>query len=391
MAATMIATSVSTLPLFMVAALAVLIDHDLSMSERELGVTVSVFFACSALGSIPSGRMAERFGPGRMLLLATCVSGVCMLAIAVLARSWVEIAVVLGLAGFALAASGPAANLALARSIADHRQGIAFGLKQSAIPAATLAAGAAVPILGLTLGWRWAYGLLAVIGVVAFALVAPRRRGPMGARRRYPAGAPEPISVALGVLALAAMFGTAASNSLTAFFVASAVDRGTSVGHAGWLLAAGSLAAIVGRLFWGWLADRRTGQALTAVAMLWLFGAVGFALLSLAQHTLLVVVATGLAFVAGWGWNGLFHFAIVRAHGTSPAAATGVTSTGMFVGGMIGPAAFGFAAHRFSFAIAWSGCAALLLGAVGLCAAGRHLLITPRTHGVGTESEELDQ
>ena len=50
-----------------------------------------------------------------------------------------------------------ASNAALARHVPAHRQGLSFGVKQAAIPVSTLLAGAAVPTIALTAGWRWAF------------------------------------------------------------------------------------------------------------------------------------------------------------------------------------------------------------------------------------------
>src|SRR5205823_1137887 len=66
-------------------------------------------------------------------------------------------------------------NLTLARSVPAHRLGLSFGVKQAAIPLATLLAGAAVPAVALTVGWRWAYVIAA--GLAVLALVGAPRAG----------------------------------------------------------------------------------------------------------------------------------------------------------------------------------------------------------------------
>ena len=49
------------------------------------------------------------------------------------------------------------------------RQGLSFGVKQAAIPVSTLLAGAAVPTVALTLGWRWAFVLGGLRAMAALA------------------------------------------------------------------------------------------------------------------------------------------------------------------------------------------------------------------------------
>ena len=66
-----------------------------------------------------------------------------------------------------------ASNLTLSRSVPAHRLGLSFGVKQAAIPLATLLAGAAVPAVALTVGWRWAYVIASGLAVLAL-LGAPR-------------------------------------------------------------------------------------------------------------------------------------------------------------------------------------------------------------------------
>jgi predicted MFS family arabinose efflux permease len=79
------------------------------------------------------------------------------------------------------------------------------------------------------------------------------------------------------------------------------------------------------------------------------------------------VVGSLLAFAAGWGWSGLFVYAVVRAYPEAPAAATGVTQTGFSGGNVFGPVAFGWIVATWSYEAAW-------LAAGGLCAVGALLM-----------------
>ena len=58
-----------------------------------------------------------------------------MLAIAVFARSFASLTALLVVSGMANAMTQPATNLYIARAVPLHRHGIAFAIKQSAIPA----------------------------------------------------------------------------------------------------------------------------------------------------------------------------------------------------------------------------------------------------------------
>ncbi len=89
----------------------------------------------------------------------------------------------LAMAGIANGISQPAVNLLLARGIPRARQGLAFGVKQGAVPAASSLGGIAVPILGLTVGWQWAFAL-AVALPVSLMVLAPDVGAPAKARSR---------------------------------------------------------------------------------------------------------------------------------------------------------------------------------------------------------------
>ena len=78
-----------------------------------------------------------------------------------------------GLGGLGNAISHPATHLLLAREVSQNRQGLAFGIKQAAIPAATLIAGLAVPLVATTVGWRWAFAGGAAL-VLCVALLVPK-------------------------------------------------------------------------------------------------------------------------------------------------------------------------------------------------------------------------
>ncbi len=78
-----------------------------------------------------------------------------------------------------------------------------------------------------------------------------------------------------------------------------------------------------------------------------------------------------LAFAAGWGWPGLFNFAVVARNRRAVAAATGITQGGVYVGASLGPVAFGLLASGSSFEVAWITTAAFALLAGTLVAIAR--------------------
>ena len=81
-----------------------------------------------------------------------------------------------------------------------------------------------------------------------------------------------------------------------------------------------------------------------------------------------------LAFGAGWAWPGLFNLAIVLANPASPAAATGVTQTGTYLGAVAGPLLFGFVAEHLSYGWSWTLAAVMSWMAAAAVWAGRGML-----------------
>jgi hypothetical protein len=89
-------------------------------------------------------------------------------------------------------------------------------------------------------------------------------------------------------------------------------------------------------------------------------------------------VGAVLAYGAAWGWPGLFNYAIVRQSRAAPAAATGVTQSGLFAGLLVGPPTFGWLVETRSYQVAWGVFALLLLLAAALLRIGRVRLLRSR-------------
>lgn len=92
----------------------------------------------------------------------------------------------------------------------------------------------------------------------------------------------------------------------------------------------------------------------------------------------LLVIGTALAYGASWGWPGLFNYAIVRQSRAAPAAATGITQSGLFAGQLVGPPVFGSLVERASYELAWALFAVLLVVAAVLVRIGRARLLSAR-------------
>ena len=370
-------TVVCVVPGFLVGGLAVQIADELHFDPAGLGLAVSVCFGVSALSSVPAGALVERFGVKRTAMAAISISATGLFAIALFARTLAALVAFLAIAGTANALGQLASNAAVANRVPPGRQGLSFGIKQSAIPLSTLLAGISVPLIALNLGWRWAFALAAGLALVALLLVPPDARAgkrPAAAREGRP-------TAALVVIGVAATLAAGGANALGAFLVDAAVAGGLAPGPAGLALSAGGAINLTVRLVSGWFADRRTGGHIAVVAGSLVLGAVGLALLTQPGLAALAI-GVALGFGLGWSWPGLLNYSVVRLHPQAPAAATSITQTGIYTGACLGPLLFGAVAATRGYPVAWlTASIAMLLAAAGMLVARATLIRRSRANG----------
>lgn len=374
--ASTLSITIGAIPVFLVGALAVFIRDELNFTEFRLGLLASGYYALSALTSVPGGRVAERLGGPRATALAAVLSGSAMFSVALFARNWWLLMGCMVLAGVGNGIALPASNLLLSRGMSLQRQGVAFGVKQSSGPIATLFAGASVPLLGLTIGWRWAFVL---VGMAAVPLILLGRSN----QKLVSQSVPERGSIRTGplvMLALGAACAVIGGSSLAAFYVESGVDAGMSAGVVGGLLAAGSVVGIAARVSWGWVGDRFPELHIPLLGAMMLVGAAGYLALGFVGGPITLALVTVITFSTGWGWPALFMFAVVTRSQGAPGAATGIIGTGLYSGGIVGPLVFGALVERYGYEVAWGYVASFVsLGSVLVYSGGRRLERGPQS------------
>ena len=360
---------VMTFPPFLAGALAFRILPELGLDTGSLGAALGGFFGLSALSSVTIGGLADRIGWPAAMRASSAMSAVTMFGIAALAHSWLSFAALISLGGLTMAIGQPAVNLALAREVPVSRQGLVFGIKHSAIPAAAMLSGFAVPLFAVNGDWRRVFvGAGVIAGGVALAVPRSQRASADGASRRSSEKADLELRP-LVFMAVGALLAASVASALSAFLVISVVDSGVSPGAGGLILATASITGMTVRLLAGWWADARKAGGLGGVALLLVVGSAGLGALT-GTETWLLTLAAMLAFGAGWGWNGLFNFSVVKHFPRAPARATSVANTGTYVGAAIGPIVMGQVIEIYSFQAAWLAAAALsCFSAVAMLAA----------------------
>ena len=369
----------NALPVFLVGGLAVQIRAEMGFSEAALGAAVTAAFAAAALFAPVGGRLADRMGARMAIATGSLLSILALAGIGGLAGTWWQLTGLLLLAGLGFTFTDPGLAILVVGTVPYQRQGLTFGVKEASIPTATLVAGLAVPLLAVTVGWRWAFlAGLAPLVVVAFLLprmdMPPRRQ--RADREVAPSGGASPK--ALFLVAAAVALGSGAGSGIGVFLTESAVSMGFSAPSAGLLLAAGSVAGIVARVVTGVLADR-TGREQLGVIFWMMSGGAAAMAMGATGVGFLVVAGTLGAFAGGWGWTGLLFLFLVRANPLTPGTAAGIGLTGLGLGNAAGPLLFGVVAQGISFQAAWALASIIAASAAVLIRVARHrVAVIPR-------------
>ena len=371
-------TTAGVLPAYLVGVLWVQVRADLGVGPSLLGVLVATFFATSAVSALSAGMLVRALGTVRVVRLSGFTAALTMLVVALAASDPAVLVAALVVAGWGNGIGQPASNDLIARSVSAGRQGLAYGLKQAAIPLSTLLAGVAVPLVAIPLGWRTAFGLGAVLALlVVLSVPGPRRLGSAGSSSP-PSEAAGPFRRApLYVLAAGLALGAGTGNALGSFAVSTAVAGGIAPGAAGVLAAVASGVGALARVLVGWLADRVRTRWLLVVAAQMSVGGLSYALLGTGVEALIVVGAV-VGYCTGWAWAGLSTYSVTRMHHGMAAQATSITQGGMGLGAAAGPLAFGGLLSVSSYTVAWIATAALAVVAGLVVVLGRHLLLRER-------------
>ena len=357
---------VGSFPLYLAGAYAVRLQEDLGATKSQFGLAAAAYFATATLGSLQLGRSVDRHGSRFGGIVAAVGGFVASLFIGLAAHSWWMLAIGLGVTGFSNTAGQLAGNRILAASVATERQGFGFGVKQAAVPLGSLLAGASVATLGLSVSWRTTfvvYGLLSL----TLAAVAPEFGAASQAERERQTGvgSDRPSLLALG---LAGTMIGATGNALAVLVVDSFETAGFGASVAAATLAFGGASAVAGRVFIGWLVDRRNSDGFLELTMIVVLGAIGFSALAIAgDNVALLTIGVALGFAAGWGWPAIIYLVTVRNSTAPPGTSTGFVLTGVFSGAIIGPPLFAFIAENVSYPASWTTAAVMTaLGAVGI-------------------------
>jgi MFS family permease len=321
------------------------------VSADHIGVFTAVVYAAACLSTGMAGGPVRRYGAIRVSQASLVIGAVGLALLAAASITGGLIGAVL--IGIGYGPMTPASSHILIRQTPPARRALVFSIKQTGVPVGGVLAGLVVPVLVLPFGWRGATLAVAAASIVLALVCEPLHKSldddidPKAAGGSHIVAAIRMVvgQPALRRLAFASVTYSAMQLCLGAFVVTFLTTRAQmTLVAAGLVMAVLQGAGIVGRILWGWTADRlvnaRQALGLLGVAI----GAMAIALAFVGPSwplPLVLIVAAALGAVA-LGWNGVFlaevaQLAPLGAAGTATGGALALT----FIGALVGPPIFG--------------------------------------------------
>jgi ACS family glucarate transporter-like MFS transporter len=141
------------------------IIKDLSISKEMLGLILGIFAVGYALFQVPSGWIADRFGPRKALTIVVSVWSI-FTALTGAARNAIQMLVLRFLFGVGEAGAFPGATQAFFRWLPVKERGIAHGVNFSGSRLGAALSLFLMPWLISIIGWRWTFVVNGLIGII---------------------------------------------------------------------------------------------------------------------------------------------------------------------------------------------------------------------------------
>jgi MFS family permease len=324
------------------AVIAPAIITDLRIVPAWIGIYFGLTAASSFVAQLGCGSFIVRHGALRMsqLSLVMVAAGTSLAALGT-PVALVLSAIICGSGG---AVSTPASSHLLSRVSSARYLPLVFSIKQTAVPAGLLIAGACGPLLTEWKDWRFTM-LSSAAACAAFALMLqPLRR--MFDDDRVPTRAfklsdfkTTLISVigtpALRALSFACLAFNGLQTAITAYFVVYLTTIGYTPVAAGFVFSVAVAVAVPGRIVWGWLGSTHvTPRTMMAGLALGMAGSVAlFALSNASWPTLLVGLIACVLSATALSWHGILLAETARA---APEDMRGGVTGGVLAFGQVG-------------------------------------------------------
>ena len=302
------------------------------LTNASIGTLGSLAFVGMMLGALFGGRLGDRFGQKRTVIICTIVF-TCLNALCGAVDSPVLFGVLRFLAGVGLGGLLPSSNALVAGLVAPRWRATVATIMMSGVPVGGILAALTGLIVIPTLGWRWMFFLTLVsLLIIPFALKYLPSRGPEEASVRADrtnrsslfAGPYAPISALFAIAALAVLF---VWFGLGIWLPRLLETQGYDLGSALTFALTLNIGAVIGSILTAWAGTRYGALAAAAVAT----ALTGLAMVAMISDQLPIVVTYLLLIVAGIGTHGSMCLIIGAINNTYPAAIRG-TALGWALG-----------------------------------------------------------
>ena len=350
----------------------------LLLQRLELGAAaVGLFVALVYLGAMVATQVGayvvRRIGPIRASQLALLVSACGLLLIST--PSVPLAALGAWVVGLGYGPITPASSQMLSRTTDARHYALVFSIKQTGVPLGGVIAGLMVPPLALSggaMGALWGVAALCALAAVSAAPLAGEldRERDAGSPWPRPAQMLAPVRfvathAVLRSVAMVSFVFSMVQVSLTSYMVSLLTgDLRWALAAAGAALAASQVAGVVGRIAWGFVADRWLGprRMLLGLALGMTCCALLTPLLDASSPAPLVLALLVVFGATAVGWNGVYLATVAR---LVPQAQAGMATAGTlfftFFGVVIGPPLFGAVGAAFGALAPAFACLALPL------------------------------
>jgi predicted MFS family arabinose efflux permease len=237
--------------------------REFGLSYAQAGLLRSAYSAGMASLQLPASLLAERWGEGRLLALATALTALGFV-VAGVAGGFAALLCALLLAGSGSAPQHPLSSSLVARAYEGGRRRAALGTYNFAGDLGKVAVPGAVALLAGWIGWRDAtqgYALLGLAGAVAiWAILAPLDASDALARQAPEAAAPTGWGIrdraGFGALAAIHVIDNSTRTGFLTFLPFLLTAKGAGVGLVGLALMLVFAGGAAGKLACGALAER---------------------------------------------------------------------------------------------------------------------------------------
>jgi MFS transporter, ACS family, hexuronate transporter len=338
---------------------------ELGLGQTQLGLILSIQLIGSVAMTSVAGLLTDRFGDKAVVFWSGALMGTALIA-ASLVQNFTWLIGWLLVYGIGYAAVAPAGSHAIIFFFRKADRGIAMGVRQCGVPLAGVVGSLLLPMVALHFQYRGALAAAGLLTLLACSIASGLYREPRelhGERVAVRSMLLEMLEIArewrLIYLTLASMVLACAQFALLGFLTLTLVHQAAyPITAAVALFTLAQLAAVGGRLSWGWVSDRmfRGSRALPLALICLVIALVAFEVASLGAATpwlVAALIAIALGFAAE-GWFGLSIIGFAEIGGEEHSgSALGVGLTWTLLAAFVTPALFGALAQAYGYPAAW--------------------------------------